>query len=204
MALEREVPSENLSLIHISMDYRVRGFTRDVNGKKLFLDHPVTSIQDYINPEILRRYDAVDINVYAASLFPVSYTHLRPVKGFSSATGPVIQKDKVRGAFFSFCKIFRGPDGKGTDQRNCNLFFQFFQIALGLSLIHISMKIPDWGPPIDDLNMDQIVTYVRPNTKMSAKWSDVPEDIDVYKRQLWSIRRNRSTQTSPSVYLVTL
>ena len=53
----------------ITMDYRVRGFTRDVNGKKLFLDHPVTSIQDYINPEILRRYDAVDINVYAACLF---------------------------------------------------------------------------------------------------------------------------------------
>ena len=53
----------------ITMDYRVRGFTRDVNGKKLFLDHPVTSIQDYINPKILRRYDAVDINVYAASLF---------------------------------------------------------------------------------------------------------------------------------------
>ena len=53
----------------ITMDNRVRGFTRDVNGKKLFLDHPVTSIQDYINPEILRRYDAVDINVYAASLF---------------------------------------------------------------------------------------------------------------------------------------
>ena len=53
----------------ITMDYRVRGFTRNVNGKKLFLDHPVTSIQDYINPEILRRYDAVDINVYAASLF---------------------------------------------------------------------------------------------------------------------------------------
>ena len=53
----------------ITMDYRGRGFTRDVNGKKLFLDHPVTSIQDYINPEILRRYDAVDINVYAASLF---------------------------------------------------------------------------------------------------------------------------------------
>ena len=25
--------------------------------------------------------------------------------------------------------------------------------------------------------MDDIVTYVRPNTKMSAKWSDVPEDI---------------------------
>ncbi len=53
----------------ITMDYRVRGFTRDVNGKKLFLDHPVTSIQDYIDPNILRRYDTVDINVYEANLF---------------------------------------------------------------------------------------------------------------------------------------
>ena len=53
----------------ITMDYRVRGFTRDVNGHKLFLDHPVTSIQDYINPQTLRRYDAVDINVYDANLF---------------------------------------------------------------------------------------------------------------------------------------
>ena len=42
----------------ITMDYRVRGFTRDMNGQKLFIDHPVTSIQDYINPQTLRRYDA--------------------------------------------------------------------------------------------------------------------------------------------------
>ena len=53
----------------ITMDYRVRGFTRDVNGKKLFLDHKVRSIQDYISPETLMRYDAVDMNVYAANLF---------------------------------------------------------------------------------------------------------------------------------------
>lgn len=51
------------------MDYRVRGFTRDLDGKKLFLDHDVVSIQHYIDPEILRRYDAVDINVYEANLF---------------------------------------------------------------------------------------------------------------------------------------
>lgn len=53
----------------ITMDYRVRGFTRDIDGKKLFLDHPVASIQNYISPEILRRYDAIDMNVYAANLF---------------------------------------------------------------------------------------------------------------------------------------
>ncbi len=53
----------------ITMDYRVRGFTRDLDGKKLFLDHEVVSIQHYIDPDILRRYDAVDINVYEANLF---------------------------------------------------------------------------------------------------------------------------------------
>ena len=53
----------------ITMDYRVRGFTRDMDGQKLFLDHKVASIQDYIAPETLRRYDAVDINVYGANLF---------------------------------------------------------------------------------------------------------------------------------------
>lgn len=53
----------------ITMDYRVRGFTRDMGGKKLFRDHRITSIQDYISRDILRRYDAVDINVYEANIF---------------------------------------------------------------------------------------------------------------------------------------
>ena len=53
----------------ITMDYRVRGFTRDVNGKKLFMDHKVRSIQDYIDPATIRRYDAVDINVDEANLY---------------------------------------------------------------------------------------------------------------------------------------
>ena len=40
-----------------------------------------------------------------------------------------------------------------------------------------------WGPPIDGLNMDDIVTYVRPKTKMSANWEDVPKDIkDTFER----------------------
>ena len=53
----------------ITMDYRVRGFTRDVRGRKLFMDHKITSIQDYIMPDTLLKYDAVDINVYQANLF---------------------------------------------------------------------------------------------------------------------------------------
>ena len=53
----------------ITMDYRVRGFTRNVEGKKIFMDHHMTSIQDYIDKNTLDRYDAVDINVYQANMF---------------------------------------------------------------------------------------------------------------------------------------
>ena len=45
------------------------------------------------------------------------------------------------------------------------------------------IQVPNWGPSIEGLNMDEIVTYVRPNTHMSAKWSDVPKDIkDTFER----------------------
>ena len=53
----------------ITMDYRVRGFTRDVHGRKLFMDSKMASIQEYIAQETLDRYDAVDINLYQANLY---------------------------------------------------------------------------------------------------------------------------------------
>ena len=53
----------------ITMDYRVRGFTRDLQGRKLFMDSKMTSIQEFIKQETLDEYDAVDINLYQASLF---------------------------------------------------------------------------------------------------------------------------------------
>lgn len=53
----------------ITMDYRVRGFTRNIDGQKLFIDHRITSIQDYIDDEILKKYDTIDINMYQANIF---------------------------------------------------------------------------------------------------------------------------------------
>lgn len=53
----------------ITMDYRVRGFTRDVDGEKVFSDHAMSSIQDYIAADTLRKYDAVDLNIYQYNLF---------------------------------------------------------------------------------------------------------------------------------------
>jgi S-adenosylmethionine decarboxylase len=53
----------------ITMDYRVRGFTRDMEGKKVFMDEALTSIQNYIDEKTLELYDVVDVNVYQSNLF---------------------------------------------------------------------------------------------------------------------------------------
>lgn len=53
----------------ITIDYRVRGFTRDVEGNKFYMDHDINSIQNYIDKKTLRRYDAIDVNVYQSNLF---------------------------------------------------------------------------------------------------------------------------------------
>ena len=53
----------------ITIDYRVRGFTRDVLGRKYFIDHDITSIQDYIDKATLTKYDAIDVNVYQSNIF---------------------------------------------------------------------------------------------------------------------------------------
>lgn len=43
--------------------------------------------------------------------------------------------------------------------------------------IYHSMPRPDWGPALAGLDMDNIVTYVKPNTDQQADWDSVPEDI---------------------------
>jgi len=53
----------------ITMDYRVRGFTRNIYGKKLFIDHDLVSIQDYIDSELKDKYQMIDVNVYQEHIF---------------------------------------------------------------------------------------------------------------------------------------
>ena len=43
--------------------------------------------------------------------------------------------------------------------------------------LYNQIKEPDWGPDIRDLDIQKIVTYVKPKTEMAAKWADVPDDI---------------------------
>ncbi|MBO6165421.1 MAG: Fe-S cluster assembly protein SufB [Eubacterium sp.] len=50
--------------------------------------------------------------------------------------------------------------------------------------IYNNTEVTNWGPPIDGLNMDNIVTYIKPkDNKMSADWDEVPEEIkDTFER----------------------
>jgi len=43
--------------------------------------------------------------------------------------------------------------------------------------IYNKLDLPVWGPNIDELDIENIVTYVKPRTDMKYSWEDVPEDI---------------------------
>jgi S-adenosylmethionine decarboxylase len=53
----------------VTVDYRVRGFTRDVEGKKHFIDHEINSIQNYLSEDTRDSYQMTDVNVYQENLF---------------------------------------------------------------------------------------------------------------------------------------
>lgn len=53
----------------ITIDYKVRGFTRDVDGQKHYIDHKINSIQNYIDKRTLSRYMLTDMNIYQANIF---------------------------------------------------------------------------------------------------------------------------------------
>ncbi|MBP8990007.1 MAG: adenosylmethionine decarboxylase [Clostridia bacterium] len=53
----------------MTIDYRVRGFTRTITGEKIFIDHDMTSIQDYIPESIRENYQMIDVNVYSENIF---------------------------------------------------------------------------------------------------------------------------------------
>jgi S-adenosylmethionine decarboxylase len=58
----------------VLMDYKVRGFTRDVKGCKIYIDHDISSIQDYISDELLEKYTAYDINIVSDNIFHTKMT----------------------------------------------------------------------------------------------------------------------------------
>jgi len=50
-------------------DYRVRGFTRDVEGNKIYIDHEINSIQNFMSEDTRERYQMMDVNIYQENIF---------------------------------------------------------------------------------------------------------------------------------------
>ena len=60
---------ERLESDIVIMDYRIRGFTRDVKGKKHYIDHKINSIQNFLAKNIKSRYEMFDVNVFQENIF---------------------------------------------------------------------------------------------------------------------------------------
>mgnify|MGYP002679355763 FL=1 len=70
---------------------------------------------------------------------------------------------------------------KLSEEKNDPVWMQQFRLQ---SLqIYNETPVPNWGPSLEGLDIDNIATYVRPNTKMQNNWENVPKDIkDTFDR----------------------
>lgn len=53
----------------VTVDYKVRGFTRNILGHKLYIDHEINSIQNYLTQDTCEKYQMIDVNVYQENIF---------------------------------------------------------------------------------------------------------------------------------------
>ena len=53
----------------VTMDYRVRGFTRDTEGNKHYIDHDINSVQNFLAEDTKAVYQMIDVNVYQENIF---------------------------------------------------------------------------------------------------------------------------------------
>lgn len=78
-----------------------------------------------------------------------------------------------------FYKIRKGLDEsvvlRISEEKQDPVWMREFRLK-SLALFN-QINEPDWGPDIRDLDIQKIVTYVKPKTAMAAKWADVPKDI---------------------------
>lgn len=72
----------------VIIDYVVRGFTRDTDGNRVYMDHTLRSIQDFIDPDILTQYQCQDLALPAQNIWQTKMirTELNPEEYFAPGT----------------------------------------------------------------------------------------------------------------------
>ncbi|MBN1306587.1 MAG: S-adenosylmethionine decarboxylase [Chitinispirillaceae bacterium] len=99
----------------VLIDYRTRGFTRDVGGKKIFSDNEIRSIQEFISDELLLAYLAFDVNLYNASILHTRMMARNVDHSHIVSTNSVPKNGKLASRAFEclhreICDIFNGVD----------------------------------------------------------------------------------------------
>lgn len=74
----------------VIVDYVVRGFTRDTEGNRVYMDHSLRSIQDFIDPEVLAMYECEDLALPSQNIWQTKMmrTDLDPAQYFAPGVDP--------------------------------------------------------------------------------------------------------------------
>ncbi|PRQ08881.1 adenosylmethionine decarboxylase [Enhygromyxa salina] len=74
----------------VIIDYVVRGFTRDTEGNRVYMDHTVRSIQDFIDPKVLADYECEDLALPGQNIWQTKMmrTDLDPSQYFAPGIDP--------------------------------------------------------------------------------------------------------------------
>ena len=81
----------------VTIDYVVRGFTRDAEGKHIYMDHTVNSIRDYIDDAILKSYECKDLILQNDNIWQLKLlrTDMEISEYFSPDTALTLEEEKV-------------------------------------------------------------------------------------------------------------
>jgi S-adenosylmethionine decarboxylase len=81
---------QNLDNDVVIIDYVVRGFTRDTEGRRVYIDHSVRSVQDFIHADILRDYECEDLAFPAYNIWQTKLIRreLDPADYFPAGSDP--------------------------------------------------------------------------------------------------------------------
>lgn len=74
----------------VIIDYVVRGFTRDTDGRRVYMDHTVRSIRDFISPAIVAEYHCEDMVLQAQNIWQTKMMRsvLEPHEYFPGGVDP--------------------------------------------------------------------------------------------------------------------
>lgn len=96
---------------------------------------------------------------------------------------------------------------KLSKEKNDPVWMQQFRLQ---SLqIYNETPVPNWGPSLEGLDIDNIATYVRPNTKMQNNWENVPRisrtplTVREYLRRKESPLQAWALSMTPSLFITT-